>query len=535
MLKAPWLDQETLQSQLNKLVLSVEAQIANGDASDLHNGGSGDTIFNGVVPDVRDPFILVDEEGSDSDNEATQYVYAAWKLPIFLSRPRMRLQAPALVITASAGLKPEVKAELASGSSGYLPSGLPSGFNLLESFSNDPALRGTKPRLSALRVSRVAPLTRQQDLIQHIRAMPQLRTQIHPVIHTRIRFSRPNAAPVSSSVIAVLEIDFTPYFDCEVKLDDIKLSVPDSSIQCLTNDEAMQLPLSCVAHDHLVFLYHIAPLELDVSGKSSTRELDISISATAHILPEVCTPSLAIGWTTAVDFTTPVNPGFGPIPGTGSLQRAHRPSQLSIGNSAQAVTSLKSPSVTQPDALPGLDAANTRTKATLPELGITMSFTGPSESPRVGETFSWSVYVVNRLSENAGASLRKFALVVIPKRRRNDMRAMRPLSSSSRRRGASTGAAPFDDRDVAHAVVDDNVLHAMQKSSVVGSTDVICLSADTRVGPLAPGSCHVVDLQFLALTEGLVGIEAVRVVDMSSQEHVDVRDLPIMTIQPAAT
>jgi hypothetical protein len=34
------------------------------------------------------------------------------------------------------------------------------------------------------------------------------------------------------------------------------------------------------------------------------------------------------------------------------------------------------------------------------------------------------------------------------------------------------------------------------------------LSADTRVGPLAPGACHVVELQFLALQEGVVGLEA---------------------------
>lgn len=544
-LKAPWTDEKTLQSQLDKLVLSVEAQIVNSDNvnSPASPALTGDTIFNGVVPDVSDPFILVDEEESDSDEEASQFVYAAWKLPVLLNRPRMRLKTPSLVVTASAALKPEVKTELATGATGYLPSGVPSGLNLLESFRNDPALKGVKPRLSALRVSKVAPLTSRQDLMQHIRALQQLKLRINPVVHTRVRFSRPNTSPASPAVTAVLEIDFTQHFDCEVRLDKIKLSVPDSSIQSLTDNGAMQLPLSCVSHDHLVFLYHIAPLEVDLTGRSSIRELNISISATALVIPEVCTPTLHMAWTATVDFTTPVNPGFGPNPGTSSIHRAHRPSQLSVGNAAQAVTSLKSPSVTQPDALPGLEAAaaaSTRAANSLPDLGITMSFTGPRETPRVGETFSWTVSIVNRSPASADSSSnpsshRRFALAVIPKRRRNEMRAMRPVSSSSRRRGASVGtAANADEKDMANAVVDDNVLHAMQKSSVVGSTDVVCLSADTRVGPLAPGSCHVVDLQFLALKEGLVGVEAVRVIDLNSQEHVDIRDLPIMMVKPAA-
>lgn len=521
-LKAPWLEETAFRSQLERLVLSVEAQIVNSSVSGRSSPPAGDTIYTGVVQDVSDPFILVDEEESDSEEETSQYVYAVWKLPVFLSRPRIRLQSPSVIITASAGLKPTVRTELASGGNGYLPSGMPSGFNLLEPFNGDPALNGVKPRLSALRVSKVTPVTRQQDMMQHIRALQQLKLNIHPVLHTRVRFTRPNTTPHSPAIIAMLEVDFTPYFDCEVTVDKIQLSVPDSSIECLSNNTAMQLPLSCVAHDHVTFLYHITPLEVDISGKSSTRELDISITATAQLIPDLCTPQLVMAWSASVDFTTPVNPGFGPSPGTGSIQRSHRPSQLSIGG-GQSVTPLKSPSVTRPDSLPALEAATTRTDTSLPELGITMSFTAPTEPVRLGDTFSWAVHVVNRSNEAAGRQARKFAIVALPKRRRHEIRTMRPLSSSSRRRGES---------EIADAVLDENVLHAMQKNSSVGSTEVVCLTADTRVGPLAPGSCHVVDLQFLALKEGLVGIDAVRIVDLATQDHVDIRDLPTMMVEP---
>jgi hypothetical protein len=41
-----------------------------------------------------------------------------------------------------------------------------------------------------------------------------------------------------------------------------------------------------------------------------------------------------------------------------------------------------------------------------------------------------------------------------------------------------------------------------------------------------------VELKFMALKVGIVGIEAVRVVDLGSQEHVDIRDLPSILVSP---
>ncbi|KAH7162803.1 TRAPP trafficking subunit Trs65-domain-containing protein [Dactylonectria estremocensis] len=542
-LKTPWTDERTLRSYLGRLVISLEAQIANSNTPGRDSLAASDTIFSGNVADVEDPFIVVDEdEGTgdeadddddddeDVDDDETDNgkpkspgpsIYAAWKLPVYLARPRIRLNGPSVVFSASASLKPDISTELIPRGTGYLPSGVPAGFNLLESFSNDAALEGVKPRLSALRVSRVAPVTRPQDLMNHIRALQQLELKIFPVVHTRIRFSRPNTAPSSAAVIALLEIDFTSYFDCEISLDKIHMSIPDSTVESLNDGAGMQLPLSCVSHDHITFLYHITPHELDVTPKNPTRDLAITISATAHIVPGHCTPSLTMSWTTNLDFTTPVNPGFTPTTGAG-IQRSHRPSQLSI--TGLAVHPLKSPSITRPDSLPVLEAATTHTEATLPELGITMTFSGPSDPVRPGDVFSWTVYVVNRTSEHNSRPPRKLALVAVPKRRRNEVRMTRPPSTGGRRRG---------EKEIADAIMDDNVLHAMQKNYTVEPTEVVCLSADTRVGPLAPGACHVIELQFLALHEGIVGMEAIRVVDLGSQEHVDVRELPTMIVEPA--
>ncbi|KAF4810652.1 hypothetical protein CGCTS75_v014519 [Colletotrichum tropicale] len=556
-LRAPLVDEKTLRSHFNRLAISLETQIVNSHAADRDHP-STDIIFQGTIEDTSDPFIVVDEPDEGSENSSKDetetnnkaearnrpsHIYAVWKLPVFLGRPRIRLQGPFAVFSASAGLKPASAA--ASGTStpertpgrknggAYLQSGVPSGLNLLEPFSSDPGLGGVVPRLSALRVSRVAPVTQPKDQTRPLRALNSVRVRIFPAVHTRVRFSRPNTMPTSPALIALLEVDFTSYFDCPVELTSIRLSVADGGmVEDLnaSDTSGLSLPMSCVPHDHVTFLYRLSPpQQLDLpSSKNPSRDLDIHIEATVQRQPGLCTPRLTMKWSTTLDFTLPVNPGFNAaMQPMQPIQRSHRPSQLSI-NGIEAAQSLVAPAVSRPDSLPSLEAATRSIEAPLPELGITMTFCGPEGPIYAGEVFSWTVFVVNRSADKANvlaAPPRKLALVAIPKRRRNEVRLMRPPSTSGRGKTAS------DAKELADAVLDENVLHAMQRNSVVESTEVVCLTADSRVGPLAPGACHVVEIKFLPLKEGIVGIEAVRVIDLGSQEHVDVRDLPIMFVE----
>ncbi|KAH8884557.1 hypothetical protein GQ53DRAFT_810885 [Thozetella sp. PMI_491] len=537
-LRAPYAEEHILGSCFRRLSITLEAQVVNSHAPDRDSPPAQETIYTGTVKDLEDPFVLVDETDAGTDTEESgisggriRYVYAIWKLPVFLARPRIRLQSPYVIFLASASFRPPELGRPGLLQNGYLQSRAPPGMNLLESFSLDPALGGIKPRLSAMRVSRVAPVSQSKEQAWPIEGLQSLKLKVYPVVHTRVRFSRPNLSPPSPALIALLEVDFTPFFDCEVTLNDISLAINNGTVEDLNVQEGMGLPLRCVAHDHVTFLYRLAPEQLDVVSKSPARDLEITIDVTAFVRPDgphACMPKLSMSWTTALDFTLPVNPGFGQ-PITQPMQRSHRPSQLSIGGGADA-QSLVSPSVIRPDALPSLEAATRPVEATLPEFGITMTFTGPDKAVRIGEEFAWSVFVVNRSKPDAAGShpaavpalSRKLALVVIPKRRRNDLRVMRPPSTA--------GAGSKRDPLVADAVLDENVVHAMQRSSVVDNTDIVCLSADVRVGPLAPNACAVVQLRFLALQGGIVGIEAVRVVDLTSQEHVDVRDLPVVVV-----
>jgi len=515
----------------------------NSNAPESHGPAATELIYSEVIGDTSEPVIVFDQEQSDGEDteggegggDDERYTYAVWKASILLARPRIRLQSPSVIISAAASLRPADPKLSGEARTGYLQSRVPLGMNLLESFGRDPALGGVKPQLSALRVSRVTPATQPQNLPRPIKGLRSLGLKIFPAVHTRVRFARPNAAPPSAALIALLEIDFSPFFECEATLDRISLSVTDGIVEDLNTQDGMRLPLRCVAHDHITFLYRLAPEDLDsVASKILVRNLDITIDVTALVKPdgpEVCTPRLSMGWTTNLDFSLPVNPGFGqPMPQP--IQRAHRPSQLSIGGGTDA-QSLISPSVSRPDALPSLEAATARSvEVPIPNFGITMTFTGPDHPVHAGEEFTWNVFVVNRTKPEVGpnaaaapaaAPARKLALVAIPRRRRNEPRVLRPPSTA--------GPASRHDPLIADAVLDENVVHAMQKSSLVDGTDVVCMSADVRVGPLAPNACAVVELRFLALREGILGVEAVRVIDLGSQEHVDVRELPVVVVQ----
>ncbi|PFH58253.1 hypothetical protein XA68_13970 [Ophiocordyceps unilateralis] len=537
LLKTPWRQDDDLRAQFRRLSISLEARVVNGSVPGRDSVPAEETIYAGKVQHVSESFVTVDDQHqAESEDAKGRHIYVVWRLSVFLARPRARPLSPSVIFSASASVSPVVNSKPESRDAGYLPSGLPASINLLESFSNDLSLGHVKPRLSASRVSRVGHvMKRQGDSVAQIRALQQLRMPVFPALHTRIRFSRPNTAPPSPAIVALLEIDFTSHFDTEILLDDISLLTPDGSIEKLNDEAAMRLPLACVSHDNVTFLYIIKPHQLEGGAhKTIPGDLEICITASVQVEPGLCVPRLVMAWHAALDFTKPVNPSFAASVDTG-IQRSHRPSQLSIGsnNSAAAATpSTVAPFATpatglagQPDSLLGMDTHATRTEAAVQDLGITMSFAGPSDPIHAGDVFSWTVHVVNRSDDRTARPSRKLALVAIPRRRRNDVRPLRPPSTASRRRG---------EVEVADAVLDDNILHAMQRSSAVDVAEVVCLSADTRVGPLGPGACHVAELQFLALREGIVGVEAIRVVDVNSQEHVDIRDLPTIVVEPAA-
>jgi hypothetical protein len=393
--------------------------------------------------------------------------------------------------------------------------------NLLESFSDDPALGGVKPRLSTLRVSRVAPaIATGRGLMRPLKNVSRNSIKIYPAINTRVRYSKPNSTPANPAVMISLDVEVAPFANCEVVFTKVQVEVLGGSVEDLNKVQGLILPIKCLPQDDITFLYRALPDDRDITNKSQVRGLSIAITARAN-LAKTCQPHISTRWTTTLDFTPPVNPGFGTA--TPAIQRPHRPSQLSIGSSTfETVPTVSSLAITRPDALPSMEVTTRHQRnPSIPDFGVTVTFTGPPSSNPIypGESFTWSVFIVNR-SDRA----RKLALVVLPKRRRTEARITRPPSTSY--------GSIRKDPNVADAVVDENIIYAMQKNSLLETTELVCRTIDTRIGPLAPLACHDVELKFMALKTGVVGVDAVRVIDLGTQEHVDIKDLPSILVSP---
>jgi hypothetical protein len=419
-------------------------------------------IYSGSVQDSEDPLIVVQGPDETEKSLGEGHILVVWKMAAFLIRPRLRLQNPSMVFTATASLKPVEQVQSETLREEYLPSQVPSGMNLLESFVDDPALVGVKPRLSALRVSRVAPVTQAaRELMRPLKNISRNSIRIYPAINARVRYSRLNTTPTNPSVITSLDVDITQFANCEVTLNEVHLDMTGGSVENLNSIPGLTLPIKCLPQDDITFLYRVLPDDLDVTNKSQIRTLSISITASAH-LTSASKPTISMHWTTTLDFTPPVNNSFGHP--TQPIQRPHRPAQLSIGSSSfETVPTVSSLATLRPDALPHTEITTRHQRnPSIPDFGVTCTFTGPPSSQSIieGVPFSWSVFIVNR-SDRA----RKLALIVLPKRRRTEARITRPPSTSY-------GNARKDPK-IADAVVDENIVHAMQKNSAVESTEIV--------------------------------------------------------------
>lgn len=454
-LQTPYLDEDALRSYLSRLVITLEAHARNS----VHTKGPGvpldhEPIFSGSVNESDDPVIVVQapEEGADGSDQG--HILVVWKLAATLSRPRLRLQIPSIVFSATANLKPaeQVLAEVRDEE--YLPSQVPAGLNLLESFGSDMSLPVT-PKLSALRVSRVVPATKTaKDLMRPFRNISRREVRALPPFSARIKYSRPTSSASDPQLLASLDV--TSYSACDIVLKKVDLSIIGGSVENLGKSQGLTPPVTCHPNDDVIFIYRLSHddhLEATSKTHSQVRVLDITIDAVAKI-SETCHAPISMQWSTGVDFSLPVNAGFG-IPSQ-ALQRNHRPSSLSIGSASGT-------SLSRPDLLPAFDVPTSRQRAdsTVPDFGVTMTFTGP-DNVVSGETFCWDVFVVNRSDRP-----RKLAVVVLPKRNRRERKM--PAGSAER-------------RDVAEAVLDGKFVYAMQRAAATEASDIVCLSTDIRIG-----------------------------------------------------
>ncbi|KAF2496180.1 hypothetical protein BU16DRAFT_561014 [Lophium mytilinum] len=493
-LRTPQIEESTLKSYLSRLAINLELYAVNtapNPEAETFTPPTKELLYSETIKDSFDPIVCIHE------SEANTHIYVVWKVEVFISRPRARLNKPGLYFAPAASLKPPAKIKKTVIQDEYLPSKVPTALNLLQSFRDEPGLEGVVPHLSAMRISKVAPTAPiARELMRPVRSGQRRLFKVVPALIWRIRYSRWQSSLKDTAVIASLDLEIAHITSCSVAIDSVELVLQGGHVEPYGDAKSTV----CNPGDQVTLLYKLIPDAVVVGApveEIGVQQLDLKISAKA-LASEDCRPKLSIDWRTTVDFSVGSNPalrGFNTLGRSTGTQRSKPPG---------------------PDSLPPAQGDLSAAEETEPQdINISLTISGPSRV-KVGGIFHWDVFIVNR-SDKA----RKLAVLVIPKRRRSDLEKHRPLSSTS-----STGKQQGKDELLTKAVVDDNIVYAKQKNARQEPADLVSLTTDVRIGHLSPGACYTAELKFLALASGVLSVDALRVVDLATQEATDIRDLP---------
>lgn len=487
-------DEKELRSRLSRLEVGLDAFASNYVDSQSPREGveaSRDLVFSTEVS--NGPQLI--------RQTATGDTLAVWRVRATIHRPRMRFPSPTISFVARTTLLP--LKTLFSDADEDLQSFVPLAPNLLASLGYGESDAGITPsNISVPQVSTYGS--------QRIRHEPARRIRVVSAANARIRYSRLNAFQKRPITIASLDFEVAPFLEYRLELTNSLLELSNGGVEDLANQDT---PIPCRPRDTVTFMYKLYPSygadSLSSSTTSNLGTIVISLTALIH-LSSTYHATICLNWTTHVDFSTPVNPMFGAP--SQAMQRSNRPVSLPVRSRS------------------GSNTTTHTAKFALSDAPLVISFSGPS-TVEVGRPFQWEVFIVNR-----GTKSQKFAIVAIPTRRRAEIsRHAAKSSSASSARDSGLSASRHTKEDFATAVVDENVLLATQRSTGVGAagTELICLSPDVRVGPLAPGSCHITELRLLSLAPGSLRPEVVRIVDVGTGEATDIRDLPdIVAVEP---
>jgi hypothetical protein len=527
-LRLPHCEEEQLNSYLGRLAFKIDVwaidESHNNEQTPPATAPPKDLVYTADDIQKKEPLVLASESA-----EGTQTLTLVWEVEITLHRPRFRVPQPSIILIPSAAV--EAPATDDSAQDGDLVAFQPLEANVLEPMRFIPGFSDNPPYLAASRLERVIPVTAPQKPRIHIQHVPSRRHKAVPATMARIRYQKiSNFSPVPST-IGLLDMEIIPFIHVDATVKHVELSLKNGWTESLMPGF---LPMACQSGDSLTFIHRLhqnPDLNLAAGVGFTNPNVDI-LTIVIHLdvqLSEKCCPKLIMDWTTNVDFTQALNPSFGPP--SQSIQRANRPTSLPVNNMNDA----NPPSMTVATSLE--QTADVKARS-----GLSISFTAPDEPPRVGQAFTWKVLVVNN-----SAKVAKIAVIPLPRVQRQVTHAQSmakrhaPKSSTasfhpSERRHARNG----EDVDLAQAIVDENVVYAMHHSnSVPPEADLMALTAELRIGPLAPGQCHESVVEMVAFEAGVLRVDAMRIVDLvreieeggaASGVLADIRDLPDVVV-----
>ena len=531
-LQLPPCDEDALKSYLSRLAFRIDVwavdETPSDEASTPNPQPPKDMVFSVEVSQNNEPMVLASES---ADHGHT--LILVWEVEIVLHRPRFRGPQPSIIMIPSAivnGLQEDEDEQNPD-----LPPFQPLEANVLEPMRFIPGLKDNPPYLAASRLERVLPVTATHKQRVHIQHVPSRRHRAMPATMTRIRYQKVNNFSPTPSTIALLDMDIIPFVQVDATIENIELSLKNGKTESLMPGF---LPMQCRSGDCLTFLYRLHQ-SLDPSVAPAIGLVNPNIDVLSVVcrlgvrLSEKCHPTLVMEWTAHVDFTQALNPSFGPP--SQPIQRQNRPTSLPVNNLNGA-----------PQAMTAVATSLQPTFDVTARSGLSISFTAPGKPVTLGQAFAWKVLVMNHSTKAA-----KIAIIPLPRIQRQTTQAQ----FFAKRHAPKTSTASFhpnerrhtkdgEDNDLAQAIVDENVVYALHHSnSVTPETDLMALTAELRIGPLAPGQCHESDIQMVAFEAGSLRVDAMRVVDLVREIEegtaavgvlTDIRDLPdVVVAKPA--
>ncbi|KAF2431100.1 hypothetical protein EJ08DRAFT_632809 [Tothia fuscella] len=492
-LRTKLVGETSLDAYLARLAITLEARavgsllVKPGDASSQPTQAN-ELLFSDTIKHTEDPTICATEVQSDDDSEPVQFVYVFWRVKVLLSRPKAKIQKLSIYFAPSASLKPPEAKGTDNEEDEYMPTRVPQPINLLGPFAGDPALSGLKPHLSALRLSRPRPSTpTTKQLTRPLRTGPRRLFRAAPAFLWRVRFTRSPSAALAHTTIASVDLEITPFAGSDVAFNKFNLELSSGRVEAL----GPELPMRGQPGDQITLLFRLIPHSSDHSSYSGGQPQELSINCSSHVfVSENCIPKIKFMWNTPVEL-----PSLRPNSRSGP-----KPASKPLG----------------PDSLPMTDQSAGPDASTTVTNGVSISITGPPEV-QVGHVFKWTLFAINRSDK-----VHRLAVLAMPKRRLPNQRHGQKDSATS----ITTLIPEKDKSGIAEPILDDKDIYNFQRNAAQEPTELICLSPDVRIGPLAPSACFTTELKFVALAAGVLYLDSLRVVDLNTQEAIDIKDVP---------
>lgn len=486
------------EAEVRKLLPSLEIVLAAHASDAAPQGGSSAASASGK----HDLNAITIPAAHQADLVSLgEQTYVVWKPTLHLTRPRARLQRPAVYFTANLSISVQSLTALCKPEKDYLTPFEPLSANVLEPLNFDPVSRGKDIYLSEDRITKVAPkvVSRKDDAVKPVRGASKRAFPTMPALFTRIRYSA-----VPGGVIASVHVETSQVIAGTFDVHDINLDVlapdaedavdlspedmrgpedetePDNeNVTKKVNDAVQSLttmawPLQMRAGDETVLLYMLKPKP---GSEATSDQWTISVALRASAtLDQGSQILLDISWQSQASLT----------------QTVHEPTY----KWSRPLTTSDPTSTDSAQRLTGADS------------GVTFYFSGPPTAHQNGDV-QLKVKCINKSSRP-----RNFA--VMPLRQKN------PEAAKQQR-------ASVEDGNLIAGIF-NAPLPERQKVP-----DVLCDTPETRIGPLPSGAVFETELNYRVLALGVLDLGTIRIVDLDTEQTVNVKELPDIIALEATT